>query len=150
MPNKPTKKSSSRAGWAKAGAKTRKANQRLAERRANAKKQAEAAPAEPRNRRSMEQVILDLCQASSRSVDPVRVARAFAEDRGEEDPMAWRRWLHQVRSTAIGMARKGEIHILRKGKPADPEDFRGVYRLGLPGRAEAGPDVEGDEETGEA
>ena len=33
---------------------------------------------------------------------------------------------------AIGMARKGDLVILRKGEPADPETFRGVYRLGLP------------------
>jgi hypothetical protein len=49
-----------------------------------------------------------------------------------------------VRNAAIGLARAGKITIYRKGKPADPEDFRGVYRLGLPGASvdaeEAGDD----------
>jgi len=34
-----------------------------------------------------------------------------------------------VRSTAVGLARAGRIVILRHGKPADPDDFKGVYRL---------------------
>ena len=33
---------------------------------------------------------------------------------------------------AVDLARAGRLVIFRKGKPADPEDFRGVYRLGLP------------------
>jgi len=84
----------------------------------------------------MERVIVDLCVAdeSGRGIDPVAAAKAFAEDRGEMEPLAWRKWLQQVRGTAIGMARKGDLVILRKGEPADPETFRGVYRLGLPDR----------------
>ena len=31
-----------------------------------------------------------------------------------------------------GLARAGRLVIYRKGKPADPDDFRGVYRIGLP------------------
>ena len=38
----------------------------------------------------------------------------------------------QVRGAAIRLAEAGRIVIYRKGKPADPHDFRGVYRLGLP------------------
>ena len=30
------------------------------------------------------------------------------------------------------LAQAGRLVIYRKGKPADPSDFRGVYRLGLP------------------
>lgn len=86
--------------------------------------------------RPMERVIIDLCLADShgRGVDPIMVAKVFADDRGQTEPLAWRKWLQQVRSTAIGMARKGDLVILRKGLPADPDDFRGVYRLGLPNR----------------
>ena len=58
-------------------------------------------------------------------------AKAFAAGRGEDD-LAWRRWLSQVRAAAVGLARQGRLVIYRKGKPADPDDFRGVYRLGLP------------------
>ncbi len=41
----------------------------------------------------------------------------------------WRRHMHEVREAARRLARAGRIEILRKGKPQDPEDFRGVIRL---------------------
>ena len=62
---------------------------------------------------------------------PTDAAKAIAEARGEDD-LAWRRWLPQVRNTAKALARQGRLVIYRKGKPADPDDFRGVIRLGLP------------------
>lgn len=63
-----------------------------------------------------------------RSIDPSEPARALAG--GTED---WQRLLPAVRRSAIRLAKAGKLVILRKGKPVDPEDFRGVYRLGLPG-----------------
>jgi hypothetical protein len=117
---KPATKSS-RKRWAKPASKKKN-------------KEATAPLEEKRPRRTMERVIVDLCIAdeSGRGIDPVSAAKAFAEDRHETDPLAWRKWLQQVRSTAVGMARKGDLLILRKGEPADPETFKGVYRLGLP------------------
>ena len=47
-------------------------------------------------------------------------------------PEDWQTWLGDVRRTAVGLARDGRLVIYRKGKPVDPGDFRGVYRLGLP------------------
>ena len=44
----------------------------------------------------------------------------------------WHALLLPIRRAAIGLARAGRLVIYRKGKPADPDDFRGVYRLGLP------------------
>lgn len=41
----------------------------------------------------------------------------------------WRQILPRVRTAAIRLALEGRINILRKGKPVDPSDFRGVYRL---------------------
>jgi hypothetical protein len=38
----------------------------------------------------------------------------------------------KVKSTAVGLARDGRLHILRHGKPVDPNGFKGVYRLRLP------------------
>jgi hypothetical protein len=32
----------------------------------------------------------------------------------------------------VALARAGKIVIYRKGTPVDPDDFRGVYRLGAP------------------
>jgi hypothetical protein len=62
---------------------------------------------------------------AGKSIDPSQVARAV-------DPEAWRRILPQVKATAVGLAREGRLHILRHGKPVDPNGFKGVYRLRLP------------------
>lgn len=74
-----------------------------------------------------ETVILDLLAAlpAGKSISPEEAARAL-------DPEGWRRQLGHVRNTAIGLARQGKLVITRHGKPADPESFKGVYRLRLP------------------
>ena len=65
--------------------------------------------------------------------DPVAAARRCAEGRRRQNdpPDLWRRYLNAVRQQAIHLARAGRIEILRKGKPVDPNDFKGVYRLRL-------------------
>jgi hypothetical protein len=63
--------------------------------------------------------------APGKSIDPSQVARLI-------EPERWQRVLGQVRSTAVGLARQGKVVILRHNKPADPESFKGVYRLRLP------------------
>lgn len=93
----------------------------------------------------IEDVILALCaeRGPGRSISPMLVAKAFAEGRkGEGAAPSF--WARDVRSAAIGLARAGQVVIYRKGKPADPEDFRGVYRLGLPGAAEIADDDEAE------
>jgi hypothetical protein len=62
---------------------------------------------------------------AGKSIDPAKVAQAIQPER-------WQRALGQVRSTAVGMARQGQIVILRHNKPADPDTFKGVYRMRLP------------------
>ena len=37
-----------------------------------------------------------------------------------------------VRRAAVRLAHAGRIVIFRKGRPVDPDDFKGVYRLGVP------------------
>ncbi len=44
----------------------------------------------------------------------------------------WHSLLMPIRRMAVKLALDGRLVIYRKGKPADPNDFRGVYRLGLP------------------
>lgn len=44
----------------------------------------------------------------------------------------WHHLLPVVRRVAVRLALEGRIVITRKGKPVDPTDFKGVYRLGLP------------------
>ncbi|WP_304169132.1 DUF3253 domain-containing protein [Phenylobacterium aquaticum] len=86
----------------------------------------------------MEAVILDLLVklAPGKSASSEEVARAA-------DPERWRKLTGHVRNTARGLARQGAIVVTRHGKPADPETFKGVYRLRLPTDAEraAGPVV---------
>ncbi len=76
---------------------------------------------------SVEAAILDLLGAAppGKSIDPSQVAKAM-------DAEGWRRLLPQVRATAVGLARQGRLVITRHGKPADPDAFKGVYRLKLP------------------
>lgn len=44
----------------------------------------------------------------------------------------WHLLLAPIRRAAVGLARDGRVVIYRKGKPVDPSDFKGVYRIGLP------------------
>jgi hypothetical protein len=76
----------------------------------------------------IEAAIFDLLAklAPEKSISPEEVARAV-------DPEGWRRQLSHVRTTAVGLAREGRLVILRHGKPADPDDFKGVWRMRLPG-----------------
>jgi hypothetical protein len=46
----------------------------------------------------------------------------------------WHVLMPAVRRAAVRLALDGRLVIYRKGKPVDPNDFKGVYRLGLPRR----------------
>ena len=76
---------------------------------------------------AVEAAIFDLLAkaAPGKSIAPEDVARAV-------EPERWQRVLGHVRAVARGLARDGRLVILRHNKPADPEDFKGVYRLRLP------------------
>lgn len=65
------------------------------------------------------------------SINPNQVAQFF-NNQANTDPQRWRRELGKVRAIALGLARQGKIEILRKGKPIDPQDLKGIYRLRLP------------------
>ena len=82
---------------------------------------------------TLESVILRLCAEArpGRTICPTDAAQAFAAARGE-DEMGWRSHLQSVRAAAVRLADDGRLVIYRKGKPVDPHDFRGVYRLGAP------------------
>jgi hypothetical protein len=64
-------------------------------------------------------------EPAGKSISPEAVARAV-------EPEGWRRLLSHVRGTAVGLAREGRLVITRHGKPADPDDFKGVWRMKLP------------------
>jgi hypothetical protein len=84
---------------------------------------------------NVEAAIFELLEAKvapGKSVSPEEVARAV-------DPEGWRRLLGQVRAIARGLARQGKLVILRHNKPADPGDFKGVYRIRLPMAGDPAP-----------
>ena len=63
---------------------------------------------------------------------PEDVARAAfpvgpKEEKGKE---RWREQIRGVRSAAIGLARQGQIHVLRRGQVADPTaPIKGLIQL---------------------
>jgi hypothetical protein len=78
----------------------------------------------------VEETILRLVQArgAERTIGPMDVARAL----GGDHPDGWGPLMPQVRRAAVRLMKQGRVVILRKGRPVDPDDFRGVYRLALP------------------
>ncbi|MAI90438.1 DUF3253 domain-containing protein [Ponticaulis sp.] len=62
----------------------------------------------------------------ARTVSPEDVARAVSAQN-------WNKLIRDVRAEAVRLAKEGQISIYRKGREVDPDDFKGVWRLGLPG-----------------
>ena len=80
---------------------------------------------------TIEDLVLRLAKerGAGKTICPTEAARAAAEQRGEED---WNARLPGVKAAAVRLAKRGGVAIYRKGKPVDPENFKGVYRIGLP------------------
>lgn len=87
---------------------------------------------EPKN--AVREAILELTAARGvgGTIAPEDAAKAVSADR-------WQKLLPDVRAEAVRLAKDGVIAIYRKGKPADPETFKGVYRIGLPGKVIGAP-----------
>ncbi|WP_406853866.1 DUF3253 domain-containing protein [Alsobacter sp. KACC 23698] len=79
---------------------------------------------------ALEAAILDLARqrGSEKTICPSEVARHL----GGPHPDGWGPLMVPVRRVAVRLAHEGKIVIYRKGKPVDPDDFKGVYRLGAP------------------
>jgi hypothetical protein len=75
----------------------------------------------------IEAKMLELVTArgAGRNLDPTEIARALGGDK----PEGWGPLMQPVRLAAVRLMKEGRITILRKGRPVDPDDFRGVYRL---------------------
>lgn len=78
----------------------------------------------------IEATLLRLAAAGGpgKSIAPADVARAL----GGDHPDGWGPLMQPIRRVAVRLAAEGRLVILRKGRPADPHDFKGVYRLALP------------------
>ena len=70
------------------------------------------------------ETILTMCREAglAGSVKPENVARVILPD-------FWQTLTKRIRLTSKQLAVAGKIVILRKGEPADPQDFKGLYRL---------------------
>jgi Protein of unknown function (DUF3253) len=79
---------------------------------------------------ALEDAILSLVAARGpeKTICPSEAARAL----GGNHPDGWGPLMQPLRRAAVRLAHEGRIIITRKGRIVDPDDFRGVYRLGLP------------------
>jgi hypothetical protein len=75
-------------------------------------------------------------RGDERTLGPMDVARAL----GGDHPDGWGPLMQPIRRIAVQLMKDGRLVITRKGRPVDPDDFRGVYRLRLPGDDAAGQD----------
>ncbi|WP_230533804.1 DUF3253 domain-containing protein [Microvirga roseola] len=67
-------------------------------------------------------------RGEGRTIGPADVAIAI----GGNQPEGWSPLMQPVRQAAVRLMKQGRIVILRKGRPVDPDDFKGTYRLALP------------------
>ncbi|MGQ4272988.1 DUF3253 domain-containing protein [Terrihabitans sp. B22-R8] len=79
---------------------------------------------------ALEQTILRMTEerGAGKSICPSEAARSA----GHAAEVDWLPLMQPVRKVAVRLAGDGKIAILRKGKPVDPDNFKGVYRLSLP------------------
>jgi len=63
-----------------------------------------------------------------KTLDPTEVARELAGPH----PDGWGPLMQPIRRVAVTLAEQGRVVITRKGRPVDPRDFKGVYRLAVP------------------
>lgn len=79
------------------------------------------------DRKPLRESVLDaLMNSSEKTLSAQEIARVVVADD------SWPNLLAPIRRAAVELALAGRLVIYRKGKPVDPTDFRGVYRLGLP------------------
>jgi hypothetical protein len=82
-------------------------------------------------------------RGAAKTLAPMDVARSLAGDH----PDGWGPVMPAIRRAAVRLMKAGQIVIYRKGRPVDPDDFKGVYRIGLPEtayREERGPGSSSD------
>lgn len=73
-----------------------------------------------------------LALAVSRGADKTFCPSDAARLIGGPHPDGWGPLMQPIRNAAVALALDSQLIIYRKGRPVDPMDFKGVYRLGLP------------------
>lgn len=79
---------------------------------------------------ALEAAILRLVaeRGPGKTICPSEAARAV----GGDHPDGWGPLMQPARRIAVRLMKEGRVVITRKGRPVDPDDFRGIYRLTLP------------------
>ena len=82
------------------------------------------------DQRAIEAALLRLIaeRGPDKTLDPQEAARALSGSH----PDQWGPLMQPIRKAAVALAEQGRLVILRKGKPVDPRDFKGMYRLSAP------------------
>ena len=73
-----------------------------------------------------------VARGARKTICPSEVARAIAGKNEKE----WRRLMKPVRAVAVRLTISGALIITRKGKPVDPDNFKGIYRIGYVQKAD--------------
>jgi hypothetical protein len=76
----------------------------------------------------LEQTALRLIAALpvGKTMAPADIAQEIAGKAADQ----WGPLMQPLRRIVVRLAKEGRLVIYRKGAPADPDDFKGVYRLG--------------------
>ncbi|MEW9310442.1 MULTISPECIES: DUF3253 domain-containing protein [Labrys] len=76
----------------------------------------------------LEQTALRLIAAlpAGKTMAPADIAQEIAGKAADQ----WGPLMQPLRRIVVRLAKEGRLVIYRKGAPADPDDFKGVYRLG--------------------
>jgi Protein of unknown function (DUF3253) len=83
----------------------------------------------------LEQSILELAileLVAARGLDKTLCPSDVARTVGGPHPDGWGPLMQPIRRVAVRLAKEGRVVITRRGRAVDPDDFKGVYRLGLP------------------
>jgi hypothetical protein len=85
---------------------------------------------EPATQEDLEAAMLALLaeRGPGRTIGPSDVAQAI----GGNQPEGWGPLMQPVRRAAVRLMKERRVVILRKGRPVDPDDFKGTYRIALP------------------
>lgn len=65
---------------------------------------------------------------AGKAVSPQNLAMELAG----KDEKEWSRLMKPLRAAAIALASEGRACIIRKGKPVDGSDFKGLYKIAMP------------------
>ena len=70
-----------------------------------------------------------LAMAAERGETKTFCPSEIARQIGGSDEKRWRLLMAPIRAEAVRLADEGRIVLLRKGRPVDPHDFKGIYRI---------------------